>query len=162
MPVIFLTVHDEERMKVRALDSGGDDYITKPFSTAELLARIRAVVRRTQDQPGSETSVFESGDLKIDFIARRVTVADEEVRLTPTEYQLLRYFALHAGKTLTHQDVLVHVWGPQSARSTQYLHVFMRQLRRKLERDPRSPRHFVTEPGIGYRLRSEKPGLQAG
>jgi two-component system KDP operon response regulator KdpE len=155
VPIIFLTVRDDERSKVHGLDVGGDDYITKPFGLPELLARVRAVLRRKQEQPSVPTSTFESGDLRIDFNARRVTVADEEVRLTPTEYELLRLFILHADKTLTHRQLLTQIWGPESTTETQYLHVFIRQLRRKLEPDPSKPRHFVTEPGVGYRFRTQ-------
>jgi two-component system KDP operon response regulator KdpE len=155
VPVIYLTVRDEERTKVRALDAGGDDYVTKPFGIPELLARIRAVLRRKQEQPSAAASVFTSGDLRVDFTARKVTVAGREVRLTPTEYELLRLFILHADKTLTHRELLAQIWGPNATTETQYLHVFIRQLRRKLEPDPARPRHFVTEPGIGYRFRSQ-------
>jgi len=155
VPVIFLTVHDDERTKVQALDAGGDDYVTKPFGLPELLARVRAVLRRKQEQPSSPTSIFENGDLRVDFTARQVTVAGEEVRLTPTEYELLRLFILHADKTLTHRQLLTQIWGPEATTETQYLHVFIRQLRRKLETDPAKPRHFVTEPGIGYRFRTQ-------
>jgi two-component system KDP operon response regulator KdpE len=155
VPIIFLTVRDDERSKVHGLDVGGDDYITKPFGLPELLARVRAVLRRKQEQPSVPTSTFESGDLRIDFNARRVTVAGEEVRLTPTEYELLRLFILHADKTLTHRQLLTQIWGPESTTETQYLHVFIRQLRRKLEPDPAKPRHFVTEPGVGYRFRTQ-------
>jgi two-component system KDP operon response regulator KdpE len=155
VPIIFLTVRDEERTKVRALDVGGDDYVTKPFGLPELLARIRAVLRRLQEQPSAPSAVFESGDLRVDLTARQVTVASKEVRLTPTEYELLRLFILHADKTLTHRQLLTQIWGPESTAETQYLHVFIRQLRRKLEPDPSRPRHFVTEPGVGYRFRSQ-------
>lgn len=154
IPIIFLTVRDEERTKVRALDVGGDDYVTKPFGIPELLARVRAVMRRVQEQPSAASSVFESGDLRVDFTARQVTVGGKEVRLTPTEYELLRLFILHADKTLTHRQLLTQIWGPEATTETQYLHVFIRQLRRKLEPDPAQPRHFVTEPGIGYRFRT--------
>jgi two-component system KDP operon response regulator KdpE len=155
VPIIFLTVRDEEKTKVQALDVGGDDYVTKPFGIPELLARVRAVLRRKQEQPSTPSSVYESGDLRVDFTARSVTVASQEVRLTPTEYELLRLFILHADKTLTHRQLLTQIWGPESTTETQYLHVFIRQLRRKLEPDPAKPRHFVTEPGVGYRFRSQ-------
>lgn len=155
VPIIFLTVKDDERTKVQALDVGGDDYVTKPFSLPELLARIRAVLRRKTEQPSTTSSVFESGDLRVDFTARQVTVAGNEVRLTPTEYELLRLFILHADKTLTHRQLLTQIWGPEATTETQYLHVFIRQLRRKLEPDPSKPRHFVTEPGVGYRFRTQ-------
>jgi two-component system, OmpR family, KDP operon response regulator KdpE len=155
IPVIFLTVRDEEKTKVQALDVGGDDYVTKPFGIPELLARVRAVLRRKQEQPASAAAVFESGELRVDFTARKVTVGPTEVRLTPTEYELLRLFILHADKTLTHRQLLTQIWGPEATTETQYLHVFIRQLRRKLEPDPAQPRHFVTEPGVGYRFRSQ-------
>lgn len=155
VPIIFLTVRDEEKTKVQALDVGGDDYVTKPFGLPELLARVRAVLRRKQEQPSTPSSIFESGDLRVDFTARSVTVGGQEVRLTPTEYELLRLFILHADKTLTHRQLLTQIWGPESTTETQYLHVFIRQLRRKLEPDPSKPRHFVTEPGVGYRFRSQ-------
>jgi two-component system, OmpR family, KDP operon response regulator KdpE len=155
IPIIFLTVHDQERTKVKALDIGGDDYVTKPFGIPELLARVRAVLRRKQEQPSAPTSIFESGDLRVDLTARQVSVAGQEVRLTPTEYELLRLFILHADKTLTHRQLLAQIWGPEATTETQYLHVFIRQLRRKLEPDPSKPRHFVTEPGVGYRFRSQ-------
>lgn len=155
VPIIFLTVREEEGSKIRALDVGGDDYVTKPFSTPELLARIRAVLRRAPAFPATPTSVFESGALRVDMLARQVTVGGKEVRLTPTEYELLRLFILHADKTLTHKQLLQEIWGPDSTQETQYLHVFIRQLRRKLEPDPSQHRHFVTEPGVGYRFRSQ-------
>ena len=155
VPIVFLTVRDDERSKVQALDVGGDDYVTKPFGLPELLARVRAILRRASEQPAATSSVFESGDLKVDFNARQVTVAGQEVRLTPTEYELLRLFVLHSDKTLTHRQLLTQIWGPEATTETQYLHVFIRQLRRKLETDPGKPRHFVTEPGVGYRFRSQ-------
>jgi two-component system KDP operon response regulator KdpE len=161
VPVIFLTVRDEERSKVQALDVGGDDYVTKPFGIPELLARVRAVLRRTAEQPSNPTAVFETGDLRVDFSARQVTVSGQEVRLTPTEYELLRLFILHADKTLTHRQLLTQIWGPEATTETQYLHVFMRQLRRKLELDPSKPRHFITEPGVGYRFRSQATPARA-
>jgi two-component system, OmpR family, KDP operon response regulator KdpE len=154
IPVIFLTVKDTERTKVHALDVGGDDYVTKPFGLPELLARVRAVLRRKQEQPSTPSNVFESSDLRVDFAARQVTIGGQEVRLTPTEYELLRMFVLHADKTLTHRQLLTQIWGPEATDETQYLHVFIRQLRRKLELDPAKPRHFVTEPGVGYRFRT--------
>jgi two-component system KDP operon response regulator KdpE len=155
VPIVFLTVRDEEKTKVQALDVGGDDYVTKPFGLPELLARIRAVLRRKTELGSPGTAVFESGDLRVDLGARQVTVAGKEVRLTPTEYGLLRLFVLHADKTLTHRQLLTQIWGPESTTETQYLHVFIRQLRRKLESDPAQPRHFITEPGVGYRFRSQ-------
>ncbi|MCC2667919.1 MAG: kdpE [Armatimonadetes bacterium] len=155
VPIIFLTVRDEERTKVQALDVGGDDYVTKPFGIPELLARVRAVLRRKQEQPATAGPVFASGELRVDFAARQVSLAGQEVRLTPTEYELLRLFVLHADKTLTHRQLLTQIWGPEATTETQYLHVFIRQLRRKLEPDPSKPRHFMTEPGVGYRFRTQ-------
>jgi two-component system KDP operon response regulator KdpE len=155
VPIIYLTVRDDERTKVRALDVGGDDYVTKPFGLPELLARIRAVLRRRPEQGSTASSVFESGPLRIDFAARQVTLAGQELRLTPTEYELLRMFTLHADRTLTHRELLQQIWGPDASTETQYLHVFIRQLRRKLEPDSARPRYFITEPGIGYRFRSQ-------
>jgi two-component system, OmpR family, KDP operon response regulator KdpE len=161
VPVIFLTVRDEERTKVQALDAGGDDYITKPFGMPELMARVRSVLRRAVEQPSAPSSIFESGDLRVDFAARQVTVGGQEVRLTPTEYELLRMFILHADKTLTHRQLLTQIWGPDATTETQYLHVFIRQLRRKLEPDPSRPRHLVTEPGVGYRFRAKPAAVSA-
>lgn len=161
VPIIFLTVRDDERTKVQALDVGGDDYVTKPFGLPELLARIRAILRRRSEQPAASSSVFESGDLKVDLTARQITVSGKEVRLTPTEYELLRLFILHVDKTLTHRQLLTQIWGPEATTETQYLHVFIRQLRRKLEPDPAKPRHFVTEPGVGYRFRSHSTASAA-
>lgn len=155
VPIIFLTVRDEERTKVQALDVGGDDYVTKPFGIPELLARARAVLRRKQEQPSTSGPIFQSGELRVDFAARQVMLGAQEIRLTPTEYELLRLFVLHADKTLTHRQLLTQIWGPEATTETQYLHVFIRQLRRKLEPDPSKPRHFVTEPGVGYRFRSQ-------
>jgi two-component system, OmpR family, KDP operon response regulator KdpE len=160
VPIIFLTVHDEEQMKVQALDVGGDDYLTKPFGIPELMARMRAVRRRKAEPTAQVPDRFETGELQVDFDSRTVTVAGNEVRLTPTEYELLRLFVLNADKTLTHRQILTQIWGPESTAETQYLHVFMRQLRRKLELDPARPQLFVTEPGIGYRLRT-RPRSQA-
>jgi len=158
VPIIYLTVREDERTKVRALNVGGDDYVTKPFGLPELLARIRAVLRRKQEQPMPGSPVFESGNLRVDFAARTVALNGDPVSLTPTEYELLRLFVLHADRTLTHQQLLTQIWGPDATAETQYLHVFMRQLRRKLEKDPACPRNFVTEAGVGYRFRSQ-PGV---
>ncbi len=157
VPIIFLTVKDDERTKVQALDAGGDDYVTKPFGLPELLARVRAVLRRRTEQPSASAATFASGDLRVDLTARQVVLGGQEVRLTPTEYELLRLFVLHADKTLTHHQLLTQIWGPDATTETQYLHVFIRQLRRKLEPDSSRPRHFVTEPGVGYRFRTRPP-----
>lgn len=150
VPVVILSVRDREEDKVAALDGGADDYVTKPFSTAELLARLRVAQRRAQ--PADEQSVFRTGLLEVDLVARTVSVAGREVRLTATEYSLLRLFVTHAGKVLTHRQILREVWGPNSAEQTHYLRVYLAHLREKLENDPSAPKLFVTEPGVGYRF----------
>ncbi len=150
VPVIILSVTEQEEEKVSALDAGADDYVTKPFGMGELLARIRAALRHAAG-PGEEP-VLAFGDLAIDMAHRHVSVGGREVRLTPTEYELVRTFALNAGKVLTHKHLLRTIWGPAYERDTHYLRVYIGQLRRKLERDPSRPRHIITEPGVGYRL----------
>jgi two-component system KDP operon response regulator KdpE len=149
IPVIVLTVHDSEGEKVEALDAGADDYVTKPFNTAELLARIRASIRRA-NQGQSKEPIFTLGDLKVDLAARRVTLQGQPVKLTAKEYALLRLFVVHAGKVLTHRQILREVWGPSHENDTQYLRVYLMRLREKLESDAQPL--FVTEPGVGYRL----------
>ena len=152
-PIIILSARDQEIQKVTALDNGADDYLTKPFSTGELLARIRVALRHSSRVHGEkESSTFESGDLKVDHAARRVFVADEEIHLTPLEYKLLGTLIQHAGKVLTHRFVLKAVWGPAHEQETHYLRIFMASLRRKIEVDSAEPRHLLTEQGIGYRL----------
>jgi len=150
VPVIVLSVRDDEEGKVAALDAGADDYVTKPFSSAELLARLRAAQRKTR--PEEETSRFKSGDLIVDLTARVVTRAGHEVKLTATEYALLRLFVRHAGRVLTHRQILREIWGPKSEEHRQYLRVYVTHLRQKIERDPAAPELIKTEPGIGYRL----------
>jgi two-component system, OmpR family, KDP operon response regulator KdpE len=150
VPVIVLSVRDDEEGKVAALDAGADDYVTKPFSSAELLARLRAVQRKTR--PEEEISRFKSGDLVVDLTARVVTRAGHEVKLTGTEYALLRLFVRHAGRVLTHRQILREIWGPKSEEHRQYLRVYVTHLRQKIERDPAAPELVKTEPGIGYRL----------
>jgi two-component system KDP operon response regulator KdpE len=150
VPVIVLSVRDDEEGKVAALDAGADDYVTKPFSSAELLARLRAAQRKTR--PEEEISVFKSGDLIVDLTARVVTRAGHEVKLTATEYALLRFFVRHAGRVLTHRQILREIWGPKSEEHRQYLRVYVTHLRQKIERDPAAPELVKTEPGIGYRL----------
>jgi len=156
-PVVVLSARTRERQKVEALDLGADDYLTKPFGLNELLARIRVVLRRTVRQEASQP-VLMAGDLCIDLEARRVTRSGEEVRLTPLEYRLLAALARRNGKVVTHKQLLGEVWGPGQGEQTQYLHIYMGQLRKKLEQDPTRPRHFRTEPGVGYRLDVEMPG----
>ena len=151
IPIIILTVHDGETDKIEALDGGADDYVTKPFNTGELLARLRAALRRANKGP-TEEPVFQTGDLAVDIAARRVTRADKPVMLTATEYNLLRLFIQHAGKVLTHRLLLQEVWGPEHHGDMAYLRVYMLRLREKLEADPAKPKLLLTEPGVGYRL----------
>ena len=155
VPIIVLSVRSGDADKITALELGADDYLTKPFSIGELLARIRVALRhaaaRGNTTPGD--AVFRSGELVVDFAARTVAVAGREVHLTPTEYEVLKYLAMHAGKVVTHRTLLRAVWGPQYEDEAHYLRVFIGQLRRKIEPDPSRPRYVVTEPGIGYRLR---------
>jgi two-component system KDP operon response regulator KdpE len=154
MPIVVVSARGQERDKVEALDAGADDYLTKPFGTGELLARMRVALRhsRTGD---SKQSLVEAGELRIDLAARVVQRRGEEVRLTRTEYRLVAVLAQHAGKVLTHRQLLREVWGPNALEDTQYLRVYMAQLRHKLEDDPARPRHLVTETGVGYRLKVE-------
>ncbi|HXQ50622.1 MAG TPA: response regulator transcription factor [Stellaceae bacterium] len=151
LPIIVLSSRTDERGKVEALDLGADDYVTKPFGIDELLARIRAALRHRLQQEG-ERPVFKSGDLAVDLVRRIVTVRGEEVKLTPREYDLLRLLVAHAGKVLTHKFVLREVWGGES--DVQYLRIYIRALRQKIEADPERPRHILTETGVGYRLRA--------
>jgi two-component system, OmpR family, KDP operon response regulator KdpE len=148
-PIILLSVVGDDREKVAALDAGADDYVTKPFSVDELLARLRAALRRSG--PSGET-VLEIGELRIDLEKRAVSFAGAPVTLTPTEYDLLRVLAQTPGKLFTHPALLREVWGPAYARESHYLHVYVSQLRHKIEPDPARPRYLLTEPGAGYRL----------
>lgn len=150
VPVVVLSVRDREDDKIAALDNGADDYVTKPFSTGELLARLRVAQRRAQTAP--EVTVFRTGALEVDLTARIVRRNGQEVKLTATEYSLLRLFVQHAGKVLTHRQILREVWGPNNLEQTHYLRVYMAHLREKLEANPAQPEIFTTEPGIGYRL----------
>jgi len=154
VPVIILSVRDQENDKIKALDAGADDYVTKPFSMGELLARMRVALRhaaRVEDEP---VLVFD--ELKIDLAARQVTVEGREAKLTPTEYDILKNLALHAGRVLTHRQLLRNIWGVEYQEETHYLRVFIGQLRRKIEPDPTQPKYIITEPGIGYRLMSRE------
>ncbi|MGB5950509.1 MAG: response regulator [Parvibaculum sp.] len=154
VPIIVLSVRNDEKGKVHALDLGADDYVTKPFGMEELVARIRAAMRHRLQAQG-EAPVFRSGDLAVDLVWRIVTVGDREVKLSAREYDLLRILVMHAGKVLTHGFLLREVWGPAHTEDVQYLRVYVRQLREKLEADPTIPRHILTETGVGYRLRAE-------
>jgi two-component system, OmpR family, KDP operon response regulator KdpE len=153
VPIIMISAHDAEIEKVRALDQGADDYLTKPVGVQELLARIRVALRRAEQRRVVQPAIA-SGDLLIDLARRRVTVAGVDIHLTPTEYDLLKVLATNADHTLTHQWLLERVWGPGYAGDVQNLHVFISQLRRKLESQLVRPRYIITEPGVGYRFRS--------
>jgi two-component system, OmpR family, KDP operon response regulator KdpE len=157
VPIIVVSVRGQEAKKVEALDSGADDYVTKPFGMGELLARIRAALRHRL-QAEVDEPVFRSAGLTVDLIRRIVTVDGREVKLTPKEYDLLRVLVTHAGKVITHQHLLREVWGPGSVHETHYLRVYIGQLRQKLEPDPAQPRYILTEPGVGYRLRMDDNG----
>jgi two-component system, OmpR family, KDP operon response regulator KdpE len=154
VPIVVLSVRDREEDKIAALDHGADDYVTKPFSSGELLARLRVAQRHAM--PASETAVFCSGHLEVDLAARIVKRKGEEVKLTATEYALLRFFVQHAGKVLTHRQILREVWGPNYVEQTHYLRVYLAHLREKLELNPAQPELLITEPGIGYRLVSKE------
>jgi two-component system KDP operon response regulator KdpE len=153
IPIIILSVRGSESDKIAALDAGADDYLTKPFGVGELLARLRAALRRTA-QTANEP-VFTSGNLKVDLARRLVTVSGREVQLTPTEYGLLRVLVTHAGKVLTHRHLLHEVWGAEYGEEFHMLHVNISNLRRKIEPDPARPQFIITEPGVGYRLRAD-------
>lgn len=150
-PIIVLSARHDERSKVATLDLGADDYVAKPFGMAELLARMRAALRHAFQAQG-ELPVFVSGDLAVDLVRRRITRGGREVKLSPKEFDLLRHLVMHAGKVLTHRQLLREVWGPAQIDEVQYLRVFIRGLRAKLEPDPARPTHILTELGVGYRL----------
>jgi len=152
VPIIVLSVKGEERTKVDALGSGADDYVTKPFGIDELMARVRAALRRSGGPATQEPASFEAGDFRIDMDARRVHTRGNEVRLTPKEFDLFVYMARHPNRVLTHAALLEAVWGQASQEQPEYLRVFMGQLRKKLEPDPSNPRYLVTEPWVGYRF----------
>jgi two-component system, OmpR family, KDP operon response regulator KdpE len=151
VPVVILTVQDSESDKIEALDAGADDYVTKPFNTGELLARMRASLRRA-DRGEARAAVFQAGPLTVDFATRKVALNDEPVKLTATEYALLQLFIRHAGKVLTHRYLLHEIWGPEHEAQTQYLRVYITRLREKLEANPSAPTLFLTEIGVGYRF----------
>ena len=150
VPIIVLSVREGEGDKVDALDAGADDYVTKPFGMDELLARMRAALRRAV--PGEEEAVVETVDFRADLAAKRVERDGQEIRLTPTEWQIVETLVRHPGRLITQRQLLQSVWGPQYEKETNYLRVYLAQIRRKLEPDPAKPRYFVTEPGMGYRF----------
>ena len=156
VPIIMLSARGQEADKVTALDAGADDYLTKPFSVGELLARLRVALRhaaRTSQEPGEPT--FALGDLRVDLARRQVYIAEQQVHLTPIEYKLLTTLVRYAGRVVTHRQLLQEGWGPGHTEANHYLRVYMGQLRHKLEADPARPRYLVTEPGVGYRLKTD-------
>jgi two-component system KDP operon response regulator KdpE len=156
MPIIVISARGKEESKVLALDEGADDYVTKPFGAEELMARVRVALRHAARVAGTPESVVEIGKgIRVDLVRRVVEVQGQEVHLTPIEYKLLVLLVKHAGMVLTHKQLLEQVWGPGHAHQMQYLRVYMTQLRHKLEQEPARPKYFVTEPGVGYRLRLE-------
>ncbi len=155
IPILVLSARDQEQVKVAALDLGADDYVTKPFGVEELLARMRAALRHAARPVGDADSVLTLGDVTVDLEKRQVVMAGKEVHLTPIEYKLLTTLVRHAGKVLTHRQLLKEVWGPLHVEESHYLRVYMRQLRNKVEVNPARPRYLVTELGVGYRLRTE-------
>jgi two-component system KDP operon response regulator KdpE len=156
VPIIVLSAKGEEKTKVEALDLGADDYITKPFGIDELLARVRASLRRSSAvTPEPESTILTAGHFHIDLETRKVLVADREVHLTPKEFDLLVYFVKHSGKVLTHRNLLAAIWGGNYVEQNEYLRVFVGNLRKKLEPDPTHPRYILTEPWIGYRFSAE-------
>lgn len=154
-PIVVLSVRGRERDKVQALDAGADDYVTKPFGVDELLARLRVALRHTLGTVGTGSPVFRTGDLEVDLVKRLVRVKGNSVKLTPTEFGLLKAFAAQPNRVLTDRMLLKEVWGPEYGSEAHYLHVYVGRLRKKLEDDPQSPRYLVTDPGVGYRLVSE-------
>jgi two-component system, OmpR family, KDP operon response regulator KdpE len=155
-PIIVISARGQEKDKVAALDHGADDYLTKPFGVEELLARIRVAERHQQARAaGAEEPVFTVGPVRVDFARRQVFAEEREIHVTPTEWRLLATLVRYAGKVVTHRQLLKEAWGPAYVTQTQYLRVYMGQLRHKLEPDPARPRYLVTEPGVGYRLRME-------
>jgi two-component system KDP operon response regulator KdpE len=152
VPIIVLSVKGEERTKIEALDAGADDYVTKPFGIDELLARIRATLRRAPEDLDHQSNILEAGDFRIALEERNVTIRDREVRLTPKEYDLMVYLLRHPGKVLTHHVLLGAVWGGNYTEQNEYLRVFIGQLRKKIETDPANPKYILTEPWIGYRF----------
>ncbi len=157
VPIVVLSVKNDEKVKVEALDAGADDYVTKPFGMDELLARVRAALRRTPALSSRNASLIENGDFRVDLEAHQVSVKDREVHLTPKEFELLLYLVKNSGAVLTHRRLLGAIWGVDYTEQTEYLRVFIGQLRKKIETNPASPRYILTEPWIGYRF---NPGEQ--
>jgi two-component system, OmpR family, KDP operon response regulator KdpE len=155
VPIIIVSARGKEQDKVVALDAGADDYLTKPFGVGELLARLRVALRHRATTPSDGSPVFQNGDLKVDLVRREITVAGQPIHLTPNEYRLLSILVQHAGRVLTHRQLLKEIWGPGSALETHYLRVYMNQLRQKIETDAAQPKYLLTEPGVGYRLADE-------
>jgi two-component system, OmpR family, KDP operon response regulator KdpE len=155
VPIIVLSARGQERDKVGALDAGADDYVSKPFSAGELLARLRVALRHAAGAAHEDSAAFEVGELQVDLLRRHVSVAGAEVKLTPIEYKLLTTLVRHAGKVVTHQQLLRDVWGPSHEDQSHYVRVYMAHLRHKLETEPARPRYLLTEPGVGYRLAAE-------
>lgn len=160
VPVIVLSARSAEQSKIDALDAGADDYLTKPFGLGELLARIRVALRHAAGNPdAAQAGVFTTGNLRVDLQNRRVEIDGREVRLTPIQYRLLAVLVKHAGKVLTHRQILNEVWGPSHTENSHYLRIYMSQLRQKLEEEPAKPRYLLTESGVGYRLKESVEGV---
>jgi two-component system KDP operon response regulator KdpE len=155
VPIIVLSARGQERDKVAALDAGADDYVSKPFSAGELLARVRVALRHAVGAAHEDSAAFKVGELQVDLLRRHVIVSGVEVRLTPIEYKLLATLVHHAGKVVTHQQLLREVWGPNHDEQSHYVRVYMAHLRHKLEAEPARPRYLLTEPGVGYRLAAD-------
>lgn len=151
VPIIVLTVRDEESTKVGLLESGADDYMTKPFSVPELIARIN-VSLRNHPEDGAASPIFESGDLKVDLIGRKVFIDNEEIHLTITEFNFLRLLIRHAGRVVSQENILSEIWGPAAVENAHYVRIYVGQLRKKIEKESSKPQHILTEPGIGYRI----------
>ncbi|HEY2842488.1 MAG TPA: winged helix-turn-helix domain-containing protein, partial [Bryobacteraceae bacterium] len=157
IPILVLSARGQEKDKIAALDLGADDYVAKPFAVGELLARIRAALRRSSTRADGAGAIVHFGPVQVDLEKRVVRVNDEDVHLTPNEYKLLQVLIHHSGKVLTQRQLLNEVWGPQHTEQAQYLRVYIAQLRRKLEHNPARPKYLQTEPGVGYRLVTDEP-----
>ncbi|HMD53391.1 MAG TPA: response regulator [Phycisphaerae bacterium] len=151
-PIIIISARGREQDKVTALDAGADDYLTKPFSVGELQARLRVVLRRRTASNGGDAPTFSTGELVVDLALRQVKLGENQIHLTPNEYRILAYLIRHAGRVVTHQQLLKEIWGPDAAHETHYLRVYVNQLRQKIEPFPAQPKYLLTEPGVGYRL----------